>query len=60
MKNYYWTIESWGDTYPPENADEIISDANEKIDAYIEAHPDADEDEISSYSDSLWELFCMN
>lgn len=58
MKSYYWTMESWGDAYPPENASEIIDAANEKIDAFIEANPDADEEQIDDYSEKLWDKYC--
>lgn len=58
MKNYYWSLESWGADYPPENADEIIDAANEKIDAFIAENPDADEDMIAAYSEKLWEEYC--
>lgn len=53
--NCYWTLESWGDGYPPENADEIIERANDLIDAYAENH---DEEEVSEYSNGLWERYC--
>lgn len=53
--NYYWTLESWGDAYPPENAGEIIERANDLIDAYAENH---DEEEVSEYSNGLWEHYC--
>lgn len=55
---YHWSLESWGDAYPPENAEEIIERANAEIDAYIELHPDADGAEIAEFSHSLWEEFC--
>lgn len=58
MKNYYWTLDAWGADYPPENADEIIDAANEKIDAFIEANPDADEEQIAAYSEKLWDKYC--
>ena len=52
---YFWSIESWGDAYPPENADEIIDRANELIEAFAESH---DEEETANYSESLWERYC--
>lgn len=55
MKNYYWSMESWGYDYPPENADDIISAANEQIDMYAEEH---DDDEIRNFSAMLWERYC--
>ena len=57
MKNYFWTIESWGSDYPPENANEVINMANELIEAYAAEH---DEDETANYSESLWERFCVS
>ncbi len=58
MKTYYWSLESWGDAYPPENADDIIEKANAAIDRYIDENPDADDDMISAYSEKLWESYC--
>jgi len=55
MKNYFWTIESWGADYPPENADEIISKANDLIEAYAADHS---EDETENYSAALWDRYC--
>lgn len=54
MKNF-WSIESWGDACPPENADEIIDRANELIEAFAESH---DDEETANYSESLWERYC--
>ena len=52
----FWTIESWGDAYPPENADEIIDVANGMIDAYAAAHG---EEAAEAYSEQLWDRYCM-
>lgn len=52
---FYWTIESWGDAFPPENADSIIDRANELIAAYSETH---DDDETANYSEQLWDRYC--
>lgn len=57
MKQYHWSLESWGDAYPPENAEEIISTANDMIDAYAETH---DEEEARFYSDQLFEYYCTH
>lgn len=57
MKNFYWTADSWGNGYPPINADDVISAANEIIDEYIAANPD-DEYELEAFSEQLWETFC--
>lgn len=57
MKNtFYWSMESWGSDYPPENADEIIYQANEIIEAYAETH---DDEETANFSSALWDHFCM-
>lgn len=56
MTNIYWTINAWGDQYPPKNADEIIDAANALIDLYAESH---DEDETESFSEILWDRYCM-
>lgn len=55
---YYWTAESFGSEYPPENWEEVITWANGHIDDYRADNPDAYDDEIREYSDSLWELYC--
>lgn len=53
--NHYWDNNIWGTEYPPVNADEIISAANDLIDAYIAENGD---DEACEYSDQLWTIFC--
>ena len=55
MKNYYWSMESWGDAYPPENADEIITLANAAIDRFIDENGD---DDAADYSNKLWDEYC--
>lgn len=55
---HHWTLDGWGDEYPPENAEEIIRNANAEIDAYTALHPDADDDEIAAFSDSIWDAYC--
>lgn len=54
----YWSIDSWGSDYPPVNADEIITKANEMIDKYSTDHPDYDDYDINDYAERLWEDFC--
>lgn len=44
MKNY-WSAESWGADYPPENWEKIVDEANRLIDAGADG-------------DELWEQFC--
>lgn len=51
----YWTLESWGNDCPPENAADIISAANAMIDAYGADHDDA---ETENYSVLLWDRYC--
>ena len=59
MKSYFWTIESWGAEYPPENAGEIIDKANELIEAYAAENDNPEDDDIvRNYSDKLWERYC--
>lgn len=56
MENYYWNAESWGDAYPPENAEEIIDEANDMI-AAVEAVDG--EDAAEAFSERLWDLYCQ-
>lgn len=56
MTNAYWTLDSWGDAYPPENAQEIIDRANGLIDEYAEIFGD---DLAAEYSEHLWNTYCM-
>ena len=58
MKNYHWNVDSFGSYEIPENAAEIIDQANELIDNYVAQNPDADEFEIDEYSMKLWEMYC--
>ena len=57
---YYWTLDSWGSEYPPENADEIIAAANEKILDFAKNGNWKDEYEIEAFSEKLWETYCNN
>ena len=59
MSNIYWSINSWGDSLPPINADKIIATANELIDEYAESNPDASEEELHDYANALWDDFCQ-
>lgn len=58
MDNYFWSMESWGNDYPPVNADDVIIEANAIIDAYMAENPEADEWEVKEFSGRLWEDFC--
>ena len=60
FNRYYWSMDSWGNGYPPVNADDVIAAANDIIDNYIENNPDAYEDELHDYSNDLWEDFCSS
>lgn len=52
-----WTIDAWGNEYPPENAEEILAIANGLIEDYAETHNEEDTDE---YSMKLWEYYCYS
>jgi len=61
MANYYWDANSWGVDYTPDNWEEIAGNANAMIDQFIATEhldPKADVDQISDYSDRLWEKYC--
>lgn len=58
MTNHYWTGDSWGSAYPPENWQDLVDAANELIDAYAAENPDASDDELWEYSQKLWETYC--
>ena len=57
-EEYFWTMEALGSDYPPENADEIIQAANEKITEFVKSYVWRDVEEIWIYSDKLWEEYC--
>ena len=58
----YWNPEMsadiWGEQEPPVNASELCAAANEMIDQFIAANPDADDTEISEFRAELWEQYC--
>ena len=58
--DHFWDLDSWGSDYPPENADEIIDRANEKITAYVKSRKwnPVRGDDIERFSESLWETYC--
>lgn len=63
MANYYFTAESWGSDYAPENWEEICSAANDLIDQYIaenELDPELDADQIADWSGRLFEAWITN
>lgn len=51
----YWTLESWGADYPPEDAEEIIALANNRIDAVATAQGETAADVCS---EEMWERYC--
>ena len=58
-RDYYWTLESWGSYYPPDNWEDIVAMANNAIDDFIEdAADDITHEDIKEYSETLWELYC--
>lgn len=64
MNNYYWNHESWGSEELPADADEIIAEANERIEAFIEKNElDPENSEVDAailtdYCERLWEAYC--
>ena len=52
----YWSMDSWGPDYPPEDAVEIVATANAMIERYRETHSD---EETRNYSAALWDRYCM-
>ena len=57
MANYYWTMESWSDAYPPENASEIIEWANGVLAARAAENPAYDEEGLDFISETLWDTW---
>lgn len=62
MKNYYWSEESWGSNNGeplPANIEEIIAQANDLINEYMEltGYP-ADDENVEIFSEKLWERYC--
>ena len=56
----YWNMDNWGSDNPPENADDIIYDANEKIDEYRRGFltTEVDDETIRNFAAALWEHYC--
>lgn len=60
---YYWSAESWGAYYPPENESEIVYVANSWIDDYItenDLDPITDAEQIKRFSEKLWGEYCSD
>lgn len=56
IKSLFWTYESFGSDFLPEDADEVIDHANELIEAYAAEHDDLDM--VKNYSEKLWDEYC--
>lgn len=56
-EDYFWSAESWGSEYPPENAAEIIEQANAKIVEFAQARRWTYAWEIEEFSSRLWDRF---
>ena len=56
MKKDFWTVDSFGAGYIPENYEEIISMANDMIAEYAKDH---NEEEMKNFSETLFERYCM-
>lgn len=64
MNYIYWGYESWGNTCPPENYEQIISAANGLIDAYIfnnslDMSEPYDASEALRYANEIWYQYCQ-
>ena len=51
----YWSMDSWGDAIPPENAEEIIDRVNEMI---YDTEQRVGMGAAARLSNELWELYC--
>lgn len=54
-----WNENSFGSGPIPQNFDEICDVANEMISKFQSENPNATDDDIQNYSDSLWTTYCM-
>lgn len=57
-EDYFWTAESWGSDYTPENAGEIVERANQKIVEFAQDRKWTYAWEIEEYANRLWESYC--
>lgn len=55
---YFWDLDGWGSDYPPENADEIIQKANDKIVEWAVNHYWERGADVGEYASQLWEHYC--
>lgn len=59
-KIMYWNEDTFGAGPIPQNLDEICSAANSMLDAYMAENADASDEDVSNYSESLWNAYCMS
>lgn len=59
-KIMYWNEDTFGAGSIPQNLDEICSVANSMLDAYMAENADASDEDVSNYSESLWNSYCMS
>lgn len=59
-KIMYWDEDTFGAGPIPQNLDEICSVANSMLDAYMAENADASDEDVSNYSESLWNAYCMS
>ena len=59
-KVMYWNEDTFGAGPIPRNLDEICSVANSMLDAYMAENADASDEDVSNYSESLWNSYCMS
>ena len=59
-KIMYWDEDTFGAGPIPQNLDEICSVANSMLDVYTAENADASDEDVSNYSESLWNSYCMS
>lgn len=59
-KIMYWDEDTFGAGPIPQNLDEICSVANSMLDAYMAENAGASDEDVSNYSESLWNSYCMS
>lgn len=59
-KIMYWNEDTFGAGPIPQNLDEICSVANSMLDVYTAENADASDEDVSNYSETLWNSYCMS
>lgn len=56
----YWSLDSWGNSDLPEDAEDIVYEANEAIDDYRKdfVTTEVNDEKIRLFSEKLWEHYC--